>query len=90
MGRGPRSRSPHGQPRFGPLTAPPPITVYAGTLNVLYPDTARLVERARAEGAPVDIVVREGLVHTWSLFTFLSETRAVRPQLHRALIGDTA
>ncbi|MET9659261.1 hypothetical protein [Streptomyces sp. NPDC006510] len=55
-----------------------------------YPDTARLAERARAEGAAVNVVVREGLVHTWSLLTFLPETRAVRPQLHHVLIGDTA
>ncbi|MFJ8856399.1 alpha/beta hydrolase fold domain-containing protein [Streptomyces sp. NPDC102437] len=81
---------PMASPMFGPLTALPPITVYAGTLDVLYPDAARLAERARAEGAAVDIVVREGLVHTWSLFTFLPEPRAVWPQLHPALIGDTA
>lgn len=36
----------------------------------------------------MDGVVREGLVHIWSLFTYLPETRAVRPRPHHVLIGD--
>ncbi|MGC5019343.1 hypothetical protein [Micromonospora sp. DT47] len=65
----------------------PPTTVYAGTLDVLYPDAVRLQQRAQAEG--VDLHLNDGAVHTWSLFTFLPGPRAIR-SLHHALVGDPA
>lgn len=78
---------PRVSPLFGSLAGLPHTDVYAGSLDVLCPDTARLQQRARDEGADITVVLREGLIHTWPMFLFLPEARAARPELHRALAG---
>lgn len=79
---------PRVSPLFGSLAGLPHTDVYAGSLDVLCPDTVRLQQRARAQGADTTVVMREGLIHTWPMFLFLPEARAARPDLHRALVGD--
>jgi triacylglycerol lipase len=74
-------------PLFGSLAGLPHTDVYAGSLDLLCPDTARLQQRARAECADITVVLREGLIHTWPMFLLLPEARAARPELHRALVG---
>jgi triacylglycerol lipase len=79
---------PRVSPLFGSMAGLPPITVYAGTFDVLYPDTTRLAQRAAAAGVKVETVIADGLVHVWPLYAHLPEARDARPRLHRALMGD--
>jgi triacylglycerol lipase len=51
-------------PLFGSLAGLPPTVVHAGSLDVLSPDSARLRQRAHAEGADIDVLILDGLVHT--------------------------
>jgi acetyl esterase/lipase len=81
---------PRVSPLFGSLEGLPPTRVYAGTRDVLYPDALRLHERAQQQGAPVTVDLRRDLVHVWAGIPVLPETRAVQPEIVRALVGDRA
>lgn len=78
---------PQVSPLFGSMAGLPPIVVFVGTFDVLYPDTVRLQHRALAEGISVDTIVADGLVHVWPLYAHLPEARAIRSRLFAALIG---
>ena len=54
-------------PLFGDMTGLPPVTVYCGTRELLYPDI--LLARDRLEAAGVDVALRvaRGLNHDWPL-----------------------
>ncbi|HET9074989.1 MAG TPA: alpha/beta hydrolase fold domain-containing protein [Solirubrobacteraceae bacterium] len=54
-------------PVYGDLTGLGPLTVFIGTRDILWPDTRRLAERARAAGVRVDLHERPGLVHVYPL-----------------------
>ena len=79
---------PRVSPLFGPLAGLPPTAVYAGSLDLLYPDTTRLQQRARRESADIEFTLREGLLHAWAGIPFLPETRAVRADMLHHLVGD--
>ncbi|MGV0742854.1 alpha/beta hydrolase fold domain-containing protein [Mycolicibacterium sp. XJ870] len=65
----------------------PPTTIYVGEVEILYPDTLLLHERAVAEGAPISVVVGTGLLHDWPLsgLPIYSQTSVVRPDIYRQL-----
>jgi acetyl esterase/lipase len=54
-------------PLFGDLAGLPPIALFAGTNDLVFPDSDRL--RARAREAGVDLTYREylGLFHIWPM-----------------------
>ncbi|MGV1037050.1 MAG: alpha/beta hydrolase fold domain-containing protein [Candidatus Nanopelagicales bacterium] len=82
------SADPRVSPLFGSLAGLPPITVYSGFLDLLYPDALRLQERADAAGADMTFVLRDGMLHDWMLFSnLLPEAKAARPQVLQALVG---
>lgn len=68
-------------PINGPIRGLPPTWVYAGSADVLIPDSLRLRERAAAEHERFSFDLREGLVHGWAGFTFLPEAREVAPAI---------
>lgn len=68
-------------PLFGELDGLPPVTVFAGTRDILYPDTARLEQRSRDEGLPMNCIISPGLVHTWPVLTFLPEAQEALPRI---------
>lgn len=63
-------------PLFASMKGLPPVTVFAGTRDILYPDAARLEQRGRDEGLPMTFVTMPGLIHCWPVFIFLPEARA--------------
>jgi triacylglycerol lipase len=79
---------PWASPINGSLDGLPPITVYAGSLDLLSPQALRLRERAIAEGADITFVLRNGLMHDYPIFFFLPEAHSERPLIYRALLGD--
>ena len=72
-------------PLFASMAGLPPVTVLAGTHDILYPDTARLEQRSRDEGLSMTFITCPGLVHCWPVFTFLPEARAALPRIARIL-----
>jgi triacylglycerol lipase len=74
-------------PLFGALHGLPPIAVYAGSLDLLGPDTVRLRERAIAEHAEITFDLRKGLIHDWAL-PVSREGKAVRRHIYQQLLGS--
>jgi monoterpene epsilon-lactone hydrolase len=72
-------------PGNGPLTGLAPVHVYVGTRDMCLPDAVALGERARTEGAPVQVTVCEGAVHVYPLVP-APEGRAAR----REIVGEIA
>jgi epsilon-lactone hydrolase len=54
-------------PGTGPLVGLAPVHVYVGTREIVLPDALSLRDRARAEGADVEVTVCEGAVHVYPL-----------------------
>ncbi|MES2058450.1 MAG: alpha/beta hydrolase fold domain-containing protein [Pseudomonadota bacterium] len=74
-------------PLFASMEGLPPVTVFAGTRDILYPDTARLEQRSRDEGLTMAFITMPGLVHGWPVFTFLPEARAALPRIVKIFEG---
>lgn len=74
-------------PLFASMEGLPPVTVFAGTRDVLYPDTARLEQRSRDEGLAMAFVTMPGLIHGWPVFTFLPEARDALPRIVKIFEG---
>lgn len=83
-------RDPRVSPIYGRMEGLPPMVVYAGTLDVLFPDSTRLAELATAAGVPVTLDLRPGLMHTWPLASILPEARQTLVDLvaHLAVAPD--
>lgn len=75
-------------PLSGSLQGLPPTLVGTGSLDVLYPQTLRLQERARKEGANISCELLPGLCHGWAALNFVPETRALLPRMFRFLVGE--
>jgi len=56
---------PRVSPLFGSLKGLPPIAVFSGTHDLLYPDARRLRDRAAEQGAALEHYDYEGLFHVW-------------------------
>lgn len=52
-------------PLNGDLRGLAPMVVFAGTHDLLYPDSVALAEKARAAGVPVDLHLRRGQPHNY-------------------------
>ena len=70
-------------PLYGDLRGLPPLLVTATPGEVLYDDTTRLVERARADGVDVTFEPVEDSVHVYTLFPFLPEAQSTLATLRR-------
>ena len=74
-------------PIHGSLKGLPPTLVFAGSLDILYPDALRLREQATREGADFTFDLRDGLLHGWAGFSILPEAKSVAPLLVERLTG---
>ena len=64
-------------PQFGDLRDLPPTLVLATDCEMLFGDSLRYVNKARAQGSPVSMQVWPGMVHVWPMFQHvLPEARA--------------
>jgi acetyl esterase/lipase len=72
-------KDPRVSPLFGEFQGLPPLLVFASESEMLFDDSARLVERARAAGVDVRFEPRDGLAHVWPLFS------SVMPEAREAL-----
>lgn len=65
-------------PLFGPMEGLPPVTVYAGTRELLYPDLLLLEEALRGAGVDVVLRVGAGMNHDYPLMPLPEANRAFR------------
>lgn len=55
-------------PVFGDLSHLPPTLLHASAAEMLYDDSVRYTNKARASGSPVDIQVWPHMLHVWQIF----------------------
>ncbi len=60
-------RTPLASPLFAPLSGLPPLLVQAGTADLLFSDSERLVKAAGSAGVDVTLEIGEGLPHVYQL-----------------------
>ena len=53
---------------FGDNRGLPPVTVFAGTAELLYPDVILYAEKLRRDGVPTELIVGEDMNHMYPLF----------------------
>jgi acetyl esterase/lipase len=62
------ARTPTASSLYANLRGLPPLLIQVGTREVLYSDSTRIAEKAKAAGVDVTLEVGEGLIHVWQLF----------------------
>ena len=55
-------------PHYGDLSGLPPLLIQLGEDEILLGDATRLVDKARAAGVDVSLVIRRKMWHVWHLF----------------------
>jgi triacylglycerol lipase len=78
---------PLASPIHGSLKGLPDTWVYSGSLDILFPDSLRLRERAEAENVDIHFDLRKGLVHVWPAISFIPEAKEVREPILHQLTG---
>jgi epsilon-lactone hydrolase len=78
---------PYVSPLNGDVHELAPMIVFAGTLDLLYPDSVDLAAKARAAGVPVELHLRQGLPHNYALMS-TPEGRQARAIILRALAQE--
>jgi len=58
-------KHPEASPMYGDYTGVAPMLVCAGGREMIHDDATRLVEKARADGADVTLLVEEDMFHVW-------------------------
>jgi acetyl esterase/lipase len=71
---------PYISPLHADLSGLPSMTIYTGTRDILYPDTLMLAEKARQQGADVELIVGSDMIHDWPILPF-AEGRAARSDI---------
>lgn len=71
-------------PLNGAFRSLPPMTIFAGTRDLLYPDSVDLAERARAVGVPVELHLLRNQSHDYALMP-TPEGRKARAIILRAI-----
>lgn len=84
--KGADPKLPELSPVHGDLAGLPPITVYVGTRDILWPDAVVLARRAKAAGVELELVEAPGLMHVYPLVP-VPEGRAARDRIVHDLAG---
>ncbi len=74
-------------PLFGSLDNLPPIAVFTGTFDLLWPDSRRLKEKADAAGLSLDYYEFPAMQHVWMLFP-IPEAKKARQQIAAFINAD--
>jgi monoterpene epsilon-lactone hydrolase len=57
---------PYVSPLNGDFRGLAPMIVFTGTLDLLYPDSIELADKARAAGVPIELYLRQGQPHNYA------------------------
>jgi len=80
---------PYVSPLNGDFHGLAPMIVFAGTLDLLYPDSTALAAKARAAGLPVELHLRQGQPHNYALMP-TPEGRQARATILRVVTEGLA
>jgi monoterpene epsilon-lactone hydrolase len=80
--RGADPKLPELSPLHGDLAGLPPLTMYVGTRDILWPDALVLAERAKAARIEVELVEAKGMMHVYPLLP-VPEGRAAADRIVR-------
>ena len=72
------THDPRVSPLYGDMAGLPPVTLYCGTRELLYPDILLAHEKLTAAGVNADLRVGKGLNHDWPLMPIPEADDAVR------------
>jgi acetyl esterase/lipase len=61
-------KDPRVSPLYGEFRGLPPLLVFASRSEMLFDDSARIVEKAKAAGVAMRFEARDGLCHVWPMF----------------------
>jgi acetyl esterase/lipase len=78
---------PYVSPLNGTFGGLPPMTLFSGTCDVLYPDSIDLAGKARAAGVPVQLYLHKGQPHNYPVLP-TPEGREARAAIVRIVRGD--
>lgn len=78
-------RDPDISPLFGDLAGLPPIDIFQGTADILWPDSLLVAERIREFGGVVNLYEYDDAIHVFVAATFTPEARAAYAQIAAAL-----
>jgi acetyl esterase/lipase len=76
-------------PLYGDLSVLPKTLIFAGTRDILSPDTLIFAEKAAQAGVDVELVLEPGMFHDWVLLPQLKEARRARGRI-AAFLGEAA
>ena len=83
-----RPNDPVVSPLRGDLSRLPPVLVQASEVEMLFDDSRRYVNRARAAGSPVRLQRWNHMVHVWQIFNpELTEAREALAEIGKFLDG---
>jgi len=80
---------PYVSPLNGDFHGLAPMVVFAGTLDLLYPDSTALAAKAQAAGVPVELHLRQGQPHNYALMP-TPEGRQARAAILRVVTEGLA
>lgn len=80
---------PYVSPLHGDFHGLAPMVVFAGTLDLLYPDSTALAAKAQAAGVPVELYLRQGQPHNYALMP-TPEGRQARATILRVVTEGLA
>jgi len=89
-------RDPLASPVYGDPTGFPPTLIFASESEILRDDAVRFAARARAAGAPVELVHEPAMPHVWPIFfdvmpeakrTIAQSAAFIRARLHDARVS---
>ena len=72
-------------PLFGNFDALPPISIFIGTHDILYPDTQKLVAMMEANSLPMNMYIYPEMFHVWMGIPWLKESKMVLKQIGELL-----
>ncbi|KAF9773159.1 hypothetical protein IL306_009065 [Fusarium sp. DS 682] len=70
------TQHPNVSPIYGDLRLPP-MLVFAAGLDLLTPDTKKMVEMAKKQGTDVELVYGDGMIHVWPILPIHEGKQAI-------------
>jgi len=75
-------------PLYGNIEKLPRMHVFMATDDILNPDIALFVEKARNQGNNIEVIIGEGMPHVWPLFPIMNEAKKARQKLITIIKDD--
>jgi acetyl esterase/lipase len=68
-------RDPLFAPYYGDFAGCAPVYLWASTAEILFDDSVKMYEKLRETGHPVNLYLRDGMMHTWMIIPYFPEAK---------------